>query len=732
MGYRVLALISGGKDSCFAMMSSVAAGHEIVALANLRPKDLTASELDSYMFQTVGHEAIELYAEAMRLPLFRGDLKRASVCLGADYTPNDEDEVEDLHDLIVTARDKVPFDAVCSGAILSDYQRVRVESVCSRLGLVSLSYLWRRDQSELLQEMIDCGVEAAIIKCAALGLEEWHLGKTLAELQPRLEDLKSRYGINVCGEGGEYESFTLDCPLFYKSIQLDDTEVILHSDDAFAPVKLLRLNGISLRDKELPQFSNQAEMLSCVKMRTPLDFLNGEVLASGNRAPLPSSSSPETTRDQVSAKTSLPRRQQAAAPPSVRVVGAINGRWFSFSGFGSGGINSEASQATRAAFKELGDRLGKEGLALEDVASITVALRDMSDYAAVNDEYVKTFSSPNPPSRACVESRDAPSLVTLSGVGFKVGLDGYEEDARLIEDRGGGRSTMHVQSISHWAPANIGPYSQAVKVDGIVHLAGQIGLVPGTMQLVEGGAEAEARLALRHAFRALEAVGTSAKRMVQAICFVTDGSHVAAASLAWREALQHAFSSGDDASDEEHLKFSWVEVSGLPRGALVEWHIVAGLPETADSDTADSETADGESGVKRAGGVGEDNPWDMDDVISELRYDKSFGLLLGSRPGRRPRFFQRRRAGDLEFFVASFTAAPAVEGDQSPDLVFPEALTLMSAQTFATPAYAGNVPSSLRSTLFPGGCRFGVEGRREHEEDQILVIGCVRRHKVGR
>ena len=35
-----------------------------------------ASELDSYMFQTVGHEAIELYAEAMRLPLFRGDLKR--------------------------------------------------------------------------------------------------------------------------------------------------------------------------------------------------------------------------------------------------------------------------------------------------------------------------------------------------------------------------------------------------------------------------------------------------------------------------------------------------------------------------------------------------------------------------------------------------------------------------------------------------------------------------------
>ena len=40
--------------------------------------------------------------------------------------------------------------AVASGAILSTYQRVRVEHVCSRLKLVSLGYLWRRDQKELL------------------------------------------------------------------------------------------------------------------------------------------------------------------------------------------------------------------------------------------------------------------------------------------------------------------------------------------------------------------------------------------------------------------------------------------------------------------------------------------------------------------------------------------------------------------------------------------------------
>ena len=80
----------------------------------------------------------------------------------------------------------------------------------------------------------------------------------------------------------------------------------------------------------------------------------------------------------------------------------------------------------------------------------------------------------------------------------------------------------------------------------------------------------------------------------------------------------------------------------------------------------------------------------------------------------------------------SVKAALLVKRDKSlgdADLVFPEAsgLTLMSAQTFASPASRGIVAAS--STIFPAN-RFGVEGRRCEEED-IMVIGCARRHKVG-
>ena len=57
-------------------------------------------ELDSYMYQTVGHHAIELYSEAMGLPLYRRTIQGSSVEQGKDYTANAQDEVEDLYELL--------------------------------------------------------------------------------------------------------------------------------------------------------------------------------------------------------------------------------------------------------------------------------------------------------------------------------------------------------------------------------------------------------------------------------------------------------------------------------------------------------------------------------------------------------------------------------------------------------------------------------------------------------
>jgi len=72
--------------------------------------------------------------------------------------------------------------AVASGAIFSNYQRLRVENVAQRLKLMSLSYLWLRNQTELLDEMIVNHLDARIIKICSMGLKDAHLGKSITEL----------------------------------------------------------------------------------------------------------------------------------------------------------------------------------------------------------------------------------------------------------------------------------------------------------------------------------------------------------------------------------------------------------------------------------------------------------------------------------------------------------------------------------------------------------------------
>lgn len=183
---------------------------------------LRKDELDSYMYQTVGHDAVHLVAEAMDLPLYRQIIRGLPVHTDASFAtaqsdPSFRDETEDLLELLLEVKRNHPdVEAVSVGAILSNYQRFRVETICSRLSLQPLAYLWQRDQSELLSEMIAAGVHAVVIKVAGIGLVEEDLGKSLAELQPKLESLKARFGAHVCGEGGEYETLTLDCPMFRK------------------------------------------------------------------------------------------------------------------------------------------------------------------------------------------------------------------------------------------------------------------------------------------------------------------------------------------------------------------------------------------------------------------------------------------------------------------------------------------------------------------------------------
>ncbi|CAI8024347.1 Diphthine--ammonia ligase [Geodia barretti] len=420
---RVVALISGGKDSCYSAMQCVAAGHTLVALANLQPEG-KEEELDSYMFQTVGHEAVELVAHAMGLPLYRATTSGRSKGRGLQYRQQEGDEVEDLFGLLQGVQRLEKVEGVASGAVLSDYQRLRVEHVCQRLGLTSLALLWRREQSELLEEMILSGVSAVLVKVACIGLKASHLGRSLQEMKPHLSKLARQYGVNVCGEGGEYETLTLDCPLFSHSIVIEEKEVVEVTADELAPVAHLQLKKLRLQ----PKSPSTAQTFPPPPPLLPL-------LPHSQVSPY------EVSADSV-----------ATVSDSVRGEEWRVWRWAGFDGRGE-----DVSQQTSHVLTQLSSWLEERGAMSRDVALSHLFLSSMEDFPLVNSLYKQFFPS-SPPARVCVQ-------VSLpQGVLLRLETLLYQPERGEEGDAERGLVEMHVQSVSGWAPANIGPYSQAVRV----------------------------------------------------------------------------------------------------------------------------------------------------------------------------------------------------------------------------------------------------------------------------
>ena len=114
------------------------------------------------------------------------------------------------------------------------------------------------------------------------------------------------------------------------------------------------------------------------------------------------------------------------------------------------------------------------------------------------------------------------------------------------------------------APDAIGPYEQAIKANGFVYTAGQIGLEPGTGELVSGGLEAQARRVLDNVTAVLEAAGTSWGRAVKTTIYLTDMADFAAVNT-----IYESYLGGSKPAR------TTVAVAGLPKGALVEVDVVA-------------------------------------------------------------------------------------------------------------------------------------------------------------
>jgi len=209
------AMVSGGKDSIYAMHVMKKQNYGIACLIAMK-----SDNLDSYMFHTPGIEMVDLQAEALGIPLVVGKTQGKK-----------EEELKDLIQVLKTAKKRYNVDGIITGALYSTYQRDRIEKVCGSLGLKIFSPLWHINQETEMREILHSGFKVILTAVAAEGLDKSWLNRPLTGKDvDKLVKLKDSIGLNVAGEGGEFESLVLDMPDFKKEIVFKKSQIVMDDE----------------------------------------------------------------------------------------------------------------------------------------------------------------------------------------------------------------------------------------------------------------------------------------------------------------------------------------------------------------------------------------------------------------------------------------------------------------------------------------------------------------------
>ena len=198
-------LFSGGKDSCYAAYLAKKNGYEIGCLISI-----ISENKESYMFHTPFIEKVSLQASAMNIPLV------------IVKTPGEkEKELLDLEKAIKIAINKYKIKGVVTGAIESVYQASRVQKICNKLGIECFNPLWQKNSEEHWRDLLKNKFKVILASVAADGLsEKWTLKEIDEKKLNELINLSKKYKFHLGFEGGEAETFVIDCPLFNREVKI--------------------------------------------------------------------------------------------------------------------------------------------------------------------------------------------------------------------------------------------------------------------------------------------------------------------------------------------------------------------------------------------------------------------------------------------------------------------------------------------------------------------------------
>jgi ABC transporter with metal-binding/Fe-S-binding domain ATP-binding protein len=209
---KLASLFSGGKDSLYSIFLAKKRGHEVKCLLSVFPKSA-----ESHLLHHPNLKWTSLQSKSMQIP-------QLTVESNSDETNN---ELISLEEILIKSIDKYGIEGIVHGGIQSQFQKEKFENLCHKLNLKSVTPLWNIHPLEYMNELISANFKFIISSVSSGGLDDSWLGKIITKNDISiLYTLSQKFGFNLNFEGGEAETFVINCPLFLYPIEIIKAEKI--------------------------------------------------------------------------------------------------------------------------------------------------------------------------------------------------------------------------------------------------------------------------------------------------------------------------------------------------------------------------------------------------------------------------------------------------------------------------------------------------------------------------
>jgi len=220
---KVAVLWSGGKESCLAYHKAVAQGHEVAFLLTFILNDWP-SLCHPISMMSLQSEALEIRHLTFKVR---------------------EPYMEGYREVIANLAKEEGNEGIVTGDIWIDDHRRWIENVCSGLPVIPIMPLWGTSGAQLLGEVVSEGFKPVFTCVKEPWFNEKWLGRQLdRECLEELGNLHRRFGIDLCGESGEYHTMVLDGPTFREAIRIEES-----SKEKKNSMFFLRVHRLSLQHK---------------------------------------------------------------------------------------------------------------------------------------------------------------------------------------------------------------------------------------------------------------------------------------------------------------------------------------------------------------------------------------------------------------------------------------------------------------------------------------------------